>query len=379
MNLAMPDIRANLPRFLLTGLGIGLTLLAALSMTGLYRGIVTDALAIIIDSGADLWIVQSDTEGPFAEPSSIDRRVLARALSVPGVRKARQFTLQSRRFLVNGHPVRGSLIGLDVPVDRGEWIPLIKGRPLQAGRGEAIAEESSGLRIGDTVQIDGSRLEVVGLARGYLDSSGNPILAVSVNDSLDIATHRPSEAVVRARGAGRAMPSAQSAAVAAIMIDLHKPDDAPQVRRTIDRWGDVTALSTQEQQRVFLYGRLGRLRGQILMFTAVLLVVSAVVIAVTVYTMTLEKRHEIALLKLIGARNRVIFSMILQQALALGALGYGVAALGVPLIRPLFPRRLVQPPEDYLLFAAIVVVLCMLGALLGIWKAMQVKAQEVLA
>jgi hypothetical protein len=65
MNLAVKDIRANLARFLLTGLGVGLTLLAAMSMTGLYHGIVADALAIIDDSGADLWVIQAGTEGPL--------------------------------------------------------------------------------------------------------------------------------------------------------------------------------------------------------------------------------------------------------------------------------------------------------------------------
>lgn len=379
MNLAQRDIRSNLTRFLLTSLGVGLTLLAAISMTGLYRGIVADALAIINDSRAELWIVQADTEGPFAEASSIDRRVLARTLSLSGVSTARQFTLQSRRFIIGSKVVRGSLIGLDYPTDRGEWIPLVAGRSLRAGRGEAIAEESSGLQVGDDILIDGTSCVVVGLARGYLDSSGNPIIAVSINDSLEVATHRPSEAVERARSAGRPVPDARGASIAAIMVNLTHPTQADRVKEAISHWGDVAVMTAEEQRSAFLYGRLGRLRGQILMFTAVLLVVSAVVIAVTIYTMTLEKRREIALLKLIGARNNVIFSMILQQALALGALGYLLALLIGPIIRPLFPRRLVQPPEDYLMFAAIVVVLCALGALLGIWKAMQVRAQEVLA
>lgn len=379
MNLAQRDIRSNLTRFLLTSLGVGLTLLAAMSMTGLYRGIVEDALAIIVDSRAELWIVQADTEGPFAEASSIDRRVLSRTLSLSGVSTARQFTLQSRRFIIGTRVVRGSLIGLDYPTDRGEWIPLVAGRSLQAGRGEAIAEESSGLRLDDEIVIDGTRCVVVGLARGYLDSSGNPIIAVSINDSLEIATHRPSEAVERARSAGRPVPTAEGASIAAIMVNLSHPSQAERVRQAITHWGDVAVMTAEEQRSAFLYGRLGRLRGQILMFTAVLLVVSAVVISVTIYTMTLEKRREIALLKLIGARNNVIFAMILQQALALGALGYLMAVMIGPVIRPLFPRRLVQPAEDYLMFAAIVLVLCALGALLGIWKAMQVRAQEVLA
>lgn len=379
MNLATRDIRANLMRFLLTSLGVGLTLLAAMSMTGLYRGVVKDALAIIDDSQAELWVIQAETEGPFAESSSIDRRVLARTLSLPGVRSARQFTLQSLRVTLNGRTVRGSLIGLDFPVDTGAWIPLVAGRALASGRGEAIADESSGLRLGDEVDIHGTQCTVVGLARGYLDSSGNPMIAMAINDSLEIATHRPSEAVERARDAGRPVPSAKVANIAAVMVNLDSATDAEGVKQAISRWGDVTVMSAEEQRTAFLYGRLGRLRGQILMFTAVLLVVSAVVIAVTIYTMTLEKRREIALLKLIGARNKVIVAMILHQALALGALGYGIAVGLGPLIKPLFPRRLVQPPEDYLMFAAIVLVLCVLGALLGIWKAMQVKAQEVLA
>lgn len=379
MNLAVKDIRANLARFLLTGLGVGLTLLAAMSMTGLYHGIVADALAIIDDSGADLWVIQAGTEGPFAEGSSIDRRTLARTLAVPGVQAARQFTLQSRRFEIHGNTVRGSLIGLDYPADRGGWIPLQAGRALAAGRGEAIADESTGLRLGDVLDLDGTLVTVVGLARHYLDSSGNPVVALGINDALDVQTRRPPDAVAIAREAGRPVLTGRGANVAAIMVDLASPADAAAVRRIIDRWGDVVVMSAEEQRTVFLYGRLGRLRGQILMFTAVLLLVSAVVIAVTIYTMTLEKRHEIALLKLIGSPNGPIVAMILQQALALGVLGYAIALLLGPLIWPWFPRRLVQPPQDFLMFAAIVLTLCGLGALLGIWKAMQVEAREVLS
>ena len=46
--------------------------------------------------------------------------------------------------------------------------------------------------------------------------------------------------------------------------------------------------------------------------------------ALIIYTLTLDKAHDIAMLKLIGARNRVIVGLILQQALLLGAVGYGI-------------------------------------------------------
>ena len=44
--------------------------------------------------------------------------------------------------------------------------------------------------------------------------------------------------------------------------------------------------------------------------------------ALILYPLTLDKIHDIALLKLIGARNGVIIGLILQQALLMGALGY---------------------------------------------------------
>lgn len=379
MNLAIKDIRAGLFRFVLTSFGVGLMLLAALSMTGLYRGIVSDALSTIDHADADLWVVQADTEGPFSEASAIDRRVLGRTLALPGVLSARQFTLLSERFMIHGVSVRGSLQGLDYPVDAGHWITLAAGRALQAGRGEAIADAATGLRVGDRLTVAGVDLDVVGVARNYMDYNGNPMIAVSINDALDVQSHRPDESVYRAREAGRVTVASKAGNIAAVMLKLKPGADVESVRRAINRWGDVTALTAEEERNAFLFGRLGRLRGQILMFTGILLIVTAVVIAVTIYTMTLEKLHEIALLKLIGARNRVIIAMIVAQAVLLGALGYAIAVGILPLLIPLYPRKLVLLMNDYAGFSLIVLVLCLAGAAMGIWRAMRVNAREVLA
>ena len=70
-----------------------------------------------------------------------------------------------------------------------------------------------------------------------------------------------------------------------------------------------------------------RARRQLGLFRALLIVVSAISMALILYTLTIDKLHDIAMLKLIGARNRVILGLILQQALLLGLLGYGIAYL----------------------------------------------------
>ena len=70
MNLAWKDIRRQKLRFVFTGLGLGLLFSIVLAMGGIYRGMVADATMLIDAVGADLWVVQRDTRGPFAERSA---------------------------------------------------------------------------------------------------------------------------------------------------------------------------------------------------------------------------------------------------------------------------------------------------------------------
>lgn len=67
MNLAYRDVRHNLGRFLLTCFGLSLLLGVVLSMIGIYRGLVADALTLARAPRADVWIVEHGTQGPFAE------------------------------------------------------------------------------------------------------------------------------------------------------------------------------------------------------------------------------------------------------------------------------------------------------------------------
>ena len=50
---------------MLTGIGLGLLIGVTLTMAGVYRGMVDDARALLNNSGADLWVVQQDTQGPL--------------------------------------------------------------------------------------------------------------------------------------------------------------------------------------------------------------------------------------------------------------------------------------------------------------------------
>ena len=70
INLAYKDITHSLGKFLITAMGVGMLLGIVLIMMGVYRGMIVDAEVLLEDIGADLWIVQEETMGPFAQSSS---------------------------------------------------------------------------------------------------------------------------------------------------------------------------------------------------------------------------------------------------------------------------------------------------------------------
>jgi putative ABC transport system permease protein len=101
--------------------------------------------------------------------------------------------------------------------------------------------------------------------------------------------------------------------------------------------------------------------------------------ALIIYTLTLDKIHDIAMLKLIGGRNRVIVGLILQQALLIGALGYGLAYWLGTLAFPRFPRLVVIETPDLLQLGGIVLGISVLASLLGVGKALRVEPNKVLS
>ena len=97
------------------------------------------------------------------------------------------------------------------------------------------------------------------------------------------------------------------------------------------------------------------------------------------YTLTLDKLHSIAMLKLIGARNSVIIGMIMQQSLAIGVLAFGIARFFGQWVYPHFPRRVVLVSGDLWLLFGIVIGISILASVAGIIKARRTNAGEVLS
>ncbi len=140
-------------------------------MAGIYRGMVADGKALLANSGADLWVVQRDTLGPYAEPSSLRDDVYRELRGLPGVARAANITYLTMQIQHAGQDTRVMVVGIQ-PGEPGEPRYLIAGRQLERAHYEAVADAQTGLRIGDRIRIRRHDYAVVGLTRRMVSASG---------------------------------------------------------------------------------------------------------------------------------------------------------------------------------------------------------------
>ena len=375
MNLAVRDIRHNLGRFLLTCLGLALLLGVVLSMIGIYRGLVFEALTLVRAPGVDLWVVEADTRGPFAEASRIPGDTREAVARISGVLEAGSITYQSIETLHADRKLRLYLIGYELGRPGGP-AGIAEGRPIARSRFEIVADRSAGLRLGERLRLGREVFEVVGLTAGQVSSGGDPVVYVTLRDSQKLQFDLAPPAVRKelARGAGVSSSDIVNAVVARLSPNVSPAAVAEAVRR----WKHLAALTQDDQETILSRSVIDRARKQIGLFTSLLLTVSTVIIALIIYTLTIDKMREIATLKLIGAPDRTIIGLIVQQALAMGVIGFAFGAALIVSIKDYFPRRVLLQPEDALALGIVVLIVCVVASGLGVRLALKVDPAAAL-
>ena len=368
MNLAYRDVRHNLFRFLLTCFGLSLLLGVVLAMIGIYRGIVVDALTVARNHGVDLWVVEAGSRGPFAEASRLpgdSREAIAR---LTGVTNAGSVTYQSVEATHKGRKVRLYVIGFE-PGRPGKPEHITSGRMIGKSHFEMVVDRGSGLSLGDRITLGRTTFSVVGVTANQVASSGDPVAFITLLDAqkLQFDLSPSATRVQAARGSSSASRDTVNAVVARIAPEASAAAVAEQARR----WRHLAAMTQAEQESILTQSLVDRARRQIGMFTSILLLVSAVIIALIIYTMTMEKLRQIAMLKLIGAPDRTIVAMIVQQALALGLTGFMFGTLLIANIKDFFPRRVVLEPDNVLALGGVVFLVCLLASGLGVRAALK--------
>ncbi len=395
MNLALHDVEYRLGRFILTAVGLGLLLTTGMAMNGIYAGMVEDALSIVRAPKVDLWVVQKDTNGPFAESSRVPEDLYRNILTVSGVSEASPVAYQLLQIEHQEKILRLQVIGYRLD-GLGGPPAIAAGRPILKSRYEMVVDRKAGVSLGTQFKFGRITLEVVGLTEGVVSNSGDSAAFITLEDAQELQFLKSNEAIRndRARLQSDLSENPQLAGVSAedlssllqsshianvILVRLESWANAEEVAKNIARWTHYNVLTTQQQEDFLAKNVIERARQQILLFRIILLVVAAVIIALIIYTMTLEKTRDIATLKIIGAPNSKIVGLILQQSLILGFLGFVFGTIIISLTYEYFPRRLVLLVSDQIMVFGIVIGICIAASGIGIHKALSIDATTAMA
>jgi len=255
---------------------------------------------------------------------------------------------------------------------------VVEGRPVLRSRYEAVADASAGLALGERIKLGRDAFTIVGLTRGLVASGGDPVLFVTLRDAqklqFDLAPAATRREAARTPGASGTIDT-----VNAIVVSLLPGVNAKTFSQDIVRWKHLAALTQEDQETVLSRSVIDRARRQIGLFTTLLLTVSTVIIGLIIYTMTIDKKKSIATLKLIGAPDRRIVGLIVQQALAMGMIGFLIGALLIGIGQGYFPRRVVLEPADAASLFVVVVLVCLLASGLGVRAALKIDPASALA
>ena len=399
ISLSGRDILHAWGKFVFTGIGLGLLIGVTLTMAGVYRGMVDDGKALLDNSRADIWVVQKDTLGPYAESSSLQDDLYRGILGMPGVAQAANVTyLTTQVRKQDGQDVRAMVVGI-APGAAGVtpgWPPyLISGRQVTRGHYEAVVDVASGFALGEKLAVRRNHYTVVGLTRRMVSSSGDPMVFIPLKDAQEAQFLKDNDAIWHSRRRTEANPAfnrpavpglldaviasqSTNAFVNAVLVTVQPGHDPHEVAGAVQRWKRLTAYTRPQMEEILISKLIATSAKQIGMFLVILAVVSAAIVAFIIYSLTMDKIREIAVLKLIGTRNRTIAAMIMQQALVLGVIGFVVGKISATFAAPIFPKYVLLTPMDSVAGFFAVLGICIIASLVAIRMALQVDPGEAI-
>lgn len=314
-NLAIKNLAHDRTRLAVTLSGIVFSLVLILVQGGLFLGFLDTSGNIIAHSGADLWISGKGIPHVNAAPAIPEQRRF-QALGIEGVERIDKFILQFNPWkLPNGSHEQIQVAGFDLEGGMGgPW-------NITAGSVHALRDEDTVFvdelykdklgvtHIGESFELNGRRARVAGFTRGIRSFTTSPYVFTSLANAWKYSRVGPREAtflLVRAR---------RGADVAALQERLRRAVPG------VDVWTNAEMLA---KTRYYWIIRTGA--GITTLIGAFLgLLVGMVVVAQTIYAATVDHIREFGTLKAMGASNRYLYTVILQQALVSGAIGYAIA------------------------------------------------------
>jgi putative ABC transport system permease protein len=369
MSLAFRNLLHDRIRFLVTALGVAFAVFLMIFQGSLLIGFLGAAAEIIDAADSDIWITPRGVSC-FDFSATMDRRFREIAQGIPGVASVSRVSVAFANYRKpDGQHQTVVLVGADPTLGSRFPLPYLPNSPGVLEPEAIVIDESNADSLGvDTfpthIEINGRRAHVSGKVRGFASFLGSPYVFASYEDASRYSGLGPEEGVY-------------------LILRVAKDDDIASVKAQLTaRLPEVDVWTRDEfGRRSKLYWITQTGAGAAILTAAVLaFLIGLVVVSQTIYATTMEHLDEFATLKALGASQRFVIKVVLNQSLACCVAGCVLGLLAtIPMVA--FARRAVAwiyTPWWLMLVVLIPsLLMCVLASIMSIRTALSVEPAKV--
>ena len=308
VNLARRNLLADPLRFLLSVLGVAVSIGLILLLAGYRSGVYRQASAYLDNTPGTVVVAERGIRDFLGTSSALPASAEATVRQAPGVERVIPVVSQFVIFERHGRKDGFFLIGYDPSAGGGPW-RLVEGREPNADDElviDRITARQHEIAIGEQIRLLDRDATVVGLSDETTFWAG----------SVAFARLTTLQSLLRAPGLVSFLLVTPTAATSpeALRGRLEVPGTEVLLK------SDLVANDRRLMARVY--------DAPVGLMVAIAFVVGVLVVGLVIYTATIERRREYGALKAIGARNRTLYRVVTVQALIAAAVG---AVVGVGL------------------------------------------------
>ena len=354
-------------RFVLSVLGTALCVLLMLFLLAVYQGVADGSLDYIRDSDPDLWVLHKNANNILRGQSVLLPQQGERIARIKGVASVSPILLLLSRAEMPEGWASVYLVGYDPGSEQGGPPEIVAGRSVGAD-GEIVVDQAFAAKwdvgIGDTLTIQDSRLEIVGLSGGT-----NAFVIQYAFVSLK-----------RAHALMDLVPI-----VSCFLVDTVPGRDRGEVIGQIRRALPSAAVYPQSQ---FVANNTQEMQAGFLPFVLTIAVIGAIVLTTLLSLLLsisiLEARPDFATVKILGAPRGYLPRLVAGQSLFTAASGVIVGQLLflplVALVRMATPEVAVRPTAmEAGVVTAGVLIMSLVSAAAAMHRLRKIHALEALA
>ncbi|QJC51550.1 ABC transporter permease [Paenibacillus albicereus] len=367
MFLALREMRHAKLRYALMAAILILVSFLVLFVTGLARGLSYANASSVVHMPADGFVLSADAEHRLAR-SELDAARTERIGELAGAGHAEALGVRMATVAVDGG---GKADAAVLAVDPDGWLapPVAEGAPLGPDdTGLAVADaklKDAGARIGGvmTDASSGRSWKIIGFTEEQ-SFSHTPALFVSPAEWEQLA-----QSARGGTGAEGGEPAFNAIAL---------QGDRERLEAIAAEMPDAVLLS--KQQVIEAIPGYSAEQGSLTMMIAFLYVISAFVLAVFFYVMTLQKLGQFGILKAIGARTGYLARSVAGQVLLIAAASLAASLLLIAGFRAVLPDALPFRLDESTLLAtcALFLATSAAGSLLSVIKVARADALEAI-